>query len=74
MSPIRRYYIIAEMYEVEVSKEQFENYIANLRLYQDYFDQKVWSEVDSDFPDLVYWFYESGDSTIHCQVGYSCLK
>ena len=54
MSPIRRYYIITEISEVEVSKEQFWNYIANLRLYQDYFNQKVWNEVDPDFPDLVY--------------------
>ena len=71
MCATRKYYIICEVSEIEVTEEQFNNYIQDLKKHQEIIGQKVWYETDEDEPDQCLWFYESG--SLSCFIGYSLL-
>ena len=71
MSATRKYYIICEVSEIEVTQEQFNNYIEDLKRHQETIGQKVWYETDDSEPDQCLWFYQSG--ALNCFIGYSLL-
>ena len=71
MCVTRKYYIICEVSEIEVTQEQFNNYIEDLKRHQEIIGQKVWYETNDADPDQCYWFYQSG--SLYCFIGYSLL-
>ena len=60
MSVTRKYYIICEVSEIEVTQEQFNNYIEDLKRHQEIIGQKVWYETD-DFKMLTYFYCMNGN-------------